>query len=471
MIDSWLAEPSLRYEESRVLVRMMFDEHPILNDLVAARTAPPGPELRAQLDGIMQRFAQEAHVTITAVPDRAVRAVRGGRDFGSMRSKPGHYEIEQSVYNDDVRLRKELTHQITAYLGSRNRETPDWHSPAAGDRNVAEWLDYFVNEGGPPPSESGSRSTPSVTDGVPGAPAAPPGGAPPAPKGSAVWFMPPGGDRPRLVVVYDGKAGYMSTGSVTSRDIEGNTIKKQAGEYYEIRGTQERTRVTLETTPSKPGSPYDDQMLIFDKGWLIKGQGFTSTEFEPPTMPWNDVEFEVKGHITNPQKLNEWIRSQGGKAIGDAEPMLPDDVRVVPSTRGVPAGTNSQKSLPLKVTYTDAGGSGTLPYGGIVIKQSGDIHVTTGNRGGGYPSHQDLMNRQFGRVQIGERRFGIEGGKGSAMVTKTSGATGFPTLNDLPSIERALSEAGRLEGAIVHVVEGKVATSFQWTGEGWKKIN
>jgi hypothetical protein len=171
--------------------------------------------------------------------------------------------------------------------------------------------------------------------GAAGAPAAPAGDAAPPPRGSAVWFMPPGGDRPRLVVVYDGKAGYMSTGSVTSHDVAGNAITKEAGKYYEIRGAQERTRFTLETTAADPlkNAGFDDQMLIFDKGWLIKGQGYTSAEVLPPKMPWNDVEFEVQGTITNPQKLNEWIRSQGGKAIGDAEPMLPDHVRVVPSKR------------------------------------------------------------------------------------------------------------------------------------------
>jgi hypothetical protein len=170
------------------------------------------------------------------------------------------------------------------------------------------------------------------------------------------------------------------------------------------------------------------------------------------------------------QKLSATSKAQRG--IPDY--MLGMDTPGGPSSSdaggGVPAATQSQKLLPPGVTYTEAGGTGPEPYGGIAIKQSGDIHVTTGNRPGAYPSHQDLMNGQFGRLQIGERRFGIEGGAGKAMVTKTSGATGFPTLNDLPSIERALSEAGRLEDAIVHVVEGKMVTAFQWTGEGWKKI-
>jgi hypothetical protein len=144
------------------------------------------------------------------------------------------------------------------------------------------------------------------------------------------------------------------------------------------------------------------------------------------------------------------------------------DFQVV--TGGVPAATQSQKALPPGVTYTQPKGTGAEPYGGITIKQSGDVHVTTSTRPGGHPSHQDLMNGQFGRLQIGERRFGIEGGAGSAMVTRTSGATGFPTMNDLPSIQRALSESGRLEGAIVHVMEGKKPAAYHWTGEGWARL-
>jgi hypothetical protein len=147
LIELWLAQPRLELEETRMLMRMLFDEHPVLNDLTAARNAAAGPELRAQLNGIMERFAAETGVPITVVPDGAVQAVRGKNDFGSMRSRPGHYEIERSVYNDDVRLRKELTHQITSYLASRG---DNWESPVVGPRNAATWLEYFVEQGGPP---------------------------------------------------------------------------------------------------------------------------------------------------------------------------------------------------------------------------------------------------------------------------------------------------------------------------------
>jgi hypothetical protein len=153
MIESWLAEPSLGLDEGRMLMRTLFDEHPVLNDLVAVQGATAGPELRAQLNGIMQRFAAEAGVSITVVPDGAVRAVRGPRDYGSMRSRPGHYEIEQSVYNNDVRLRNELTHQITAYLGSQKVTQEDWRSPIVVNRNAAVWLEACVEQGGPPSDE------------------------------------------------------------------------------------------------------------------------------------------------------------------------------------------------------------------------------------------------------------------------------------------------------------------------------
>jgi hypothetical protein len=153
MIESWLAEPSLGLDEGRMLMRMLFDEHPVLNDLTAVQGATAGPELRAQLNGIMRRFAAEAGVEITVVQDGVVQRARKEGDYGSMRSRPGHYEIEQSVYNDDVRLRKELTHQITAYLGSQKVTPEDWQSPIVVNRNAAEWLESCVEQGGRPSGE------------------------------------------------------------------------------------------------------------------------------------------------------------------------------------------------------------------------------------------------------------------------------------------------------------------------------
>jgi hypothetical protein len=153
MIDSWLAEPSLGLDEGRMLMRMLFDEHPVLNDLVAVQGATAGPELRAQLNGIMRRFAAEAGVSITVVQDGVVQRARKEGDYGSMRSRPGHYEIEQSVFNDDVRLRRELTHQITAYLGSQKVTQEDWKSPIVVNRNAAVWLESCVEQGGPPSDE------------------------------------------------------------------------------------------------------------------------------------------------------------------------------------------------------------------------------------------------------------------------------------------------------------------------------
>jgi hypothetical protein len=139
-----------------------------------------------------------------------------------------------------------------------------------------------------------------------------------------------------------------------------------------------------------------------------------------------------------------------------------------PSKTRVVALASDGQGADFQVVHTDVGGSGS-PYGGISIRPSGDVHVTTGSRSGADQSHMDLMNGQFGKVQAGERRFGIEGSMGT-IVTKTSGATGYPAQQDLPAIQRALSEAGRLEGAMVIVQEGKEHQVFHWTDGGWKRI-
>jgi len=60
-----------------MLMRMLFDEHPVPNDLAAAQAAPAGPELRCPTGrDCVQRFAQEAGVSITVVQDGAVQAVK-----------------------------------------------------------------------------------------------------------------------------------------------------------------------------------------------------------------------------------------------------------------------------------------------------------------------------------------------------------------------------------------------------------
>lgn len=120
------------------------------------------------------------------------------------------------------------------------------------------------------------------------------------------------------------------------------------------------------------------------------------------------------------------------------------------------------------VVHTDAGGKGT-GYGAISIKPGNDVHVTTGSRSKASESHLDLMAKKFGPPQAGEKRFGLMGGVKGTTVTMTSGATGFPTKEDLPAIQSALAKAGRLENAIVHVPDGKKERSFVWIGGGWKE--
>ena len=154
MINSWLAEPSLGLDETRMLMRMLFDEHPVLNDLVDSAGHSGRPRV-ARPTGRDYAALRTGRWRLDHGGPRRCRAgrARAPDDFGSMRSRPGHYEIERSVYNDDVRLRKELTHQIAAYLGSRKELPVVWTSPVVGPRNAAQWLEFFVEQGGLPPGE------------------------------------------------------------------------------------------------------------------------------------------------------------------------------------------------------------------------------------------------------------------------------------------------------------------------------
>jgi hypothetical protein len=137
--------------------------------------------------------------------------------------------------------------------------------------------------------------------------------------------------------------------------------------------------------------------------------------------------------------------------------------------RSVVANASDGQGADFQVVYTDAGGKGDL-YGAISIKPGGDVHVTTGHRTMPEETHLDHMKKQFGELQAEERRFGIEGGMGSPIVTKTSGATGFPMEKDLPAIQRALSEAGILDRAMVITVDGNDRRVFGWIDGNWKKL-
>ena len=59
---------------------------------------------------------------------------------------------------------------------------------------------------------------------------------------------------------------------------------------------------------------------------------------------------------------------------------------------------------------------------------------------------------------------------GSPIVTRTSGTRDNPAVNDLPAIQRALSEAGILEHATVMTLDGKERGIFTWADVQWKKL-
>jgi hypothetical protein len=140
-----------------------------------------------------------------------------------------------------------------------------------------------------------------------------------------------------------------------------------------------------------------------------------------------------------------------------------------PSKTRVVARASDGQGADFQVVYSDAGGTGDL-YGAIAIKPSGEVQVTKGQRSMPEETHAKLMNDKFGARQDGERRFGIEGGMGDPIVTRTSGTRDNPTVNDLPAIQRALSEAGILERATVITVDGNDRGIFTWADGHWTKL-
>lgn len=158
----------------------------------------------------------------------------------------------------------------------------------------------------------------------------------------------------------------------------------------------------------------------------------------------------------------------------DVGPSAADKTKALgldPSKTRVVASASDGHGADFEVVYTDAGGKGT-PYGGISIKESGEIRVTTGRRGtGANENHRTLMDGQFGKDwQSGEKRFGIMGGKGTAMVGPSSASSNIPTLADLPAIEKALSKAGLLDKATVGVKENSEHMVFFWRNGQWERL-
>jgi hypothetical protein len=156
--------------------------------------------------------------------------------------------------------------------------------------------------------------------------------APPV-RGYAVRFEPPGGDRPRLVLLYQGTAGYMSTGTVENVDGQRVPYLKDAGSACEILGAQETTHFTLSTDEDSHGN---ESVFILHPGWLIKGPGLTTNEDRLPKLRWDDVKFWFDPDappIRDSALLNQWIRDHGASAVGDADALLPDLIRVVPEGR------------------------------------------------------------------------------------------------------------------------------------------
>lgn len=127
-------------------LRNIWRRNPILQRLANARGLK-GQTQSTELMNILNQFQKETGITTEVVKKGAVQAVRGAGDFGSLRSKPGFYQIEEQVFKDPARLWNELKHGFAShYTGVPNAPVLE------NGLNAMNFLEIMVEGGGTLPS-------------------------------------------------------------------------------------------------------------------------------------------------------------------------------------------------------------------------------------------------------------------------------------------------------------------------------
>lgn len=125
----------------------------------------------------------------------------------------------------------------------------------------------------------------------------------------------------------------------------------------------------------------------------------------------------------------------GGSSLGDDVAAAADD--------GLRAYGRevARQTAPNPTLVRDFGGSGSQRIGVISVGTAKGTRVALEVRGAAGISHRQLGNKAFERIQVGERRFGVNVIGRQAAVTPSS--TGMlPTAADIPAITDALRAAG-----------------------------
>lgn len=100
----------------RALAQGIYDRTPFLRRLVELRNLE-GQELDLALQQLIVDFEQLSGVRVEFVDPGAVQAATGTpNNFASLGSRPGWLQIERQLLNDSDLLRRELIHEINAYV-------------------------------------------------------------------------------------------------------------------------------------------------------------------------------------------------------------------------------------------------------------------------------------------------------------------------------------------------------------------
>ena len=107
---------------SQYLARL-WQQHPVLARLSELRSFS-GEELRRALMEVVADLQRTDDISLSLVDEGTVQQLRGTGNLVSMRSRPGHLQIERQAWEHPELLWKQLAHELAAFVTRSDGEAP-----------------------------------------------------------------------------------------------------------------------------------------------------------------------------------------------------------------------------------------------------------------------------------------------------------------------------------------------------------
>ena len=114
---------SLNTEEMLKLIRLIWQEYPLVQRVYAARSLA-GAQQIAELESILAQFSRTTGVVVRRVPTGTVQISRGAGNLASLRVEEGVLMIEEQVFRSAPKLLAEVRHELAFFystVGGRAR--------------------------------------------------------------------------------------------------------------------------------------------------------------------------------------------------------------------------------------------------------------------------------------------------------------------------------------------------------------